>query len=405
MADGPGPPVTGTVHVASQADTTMLADVAVMLRSLLLANPRERVEIHFMHAPTQPGAEIEALGLLATGLGAAWSPVVIEPELLEGFPFVAHYGGRAACYRLLLPRLLPSLGRVLYLDADVMAVDAVGPLWELDLEGCAVAAVTNPLLPDMVDRVTGELGLSRAEDYFNSGVLLLDLERLRATGLAAELERFARQPPVPIPWPDQDTLNAVLWRHRKELHPRWNALTGMFRLPARLMPWPEEEVAAARAHPALLHFEGPHKPRHPRFAHPHRDQWFAHLGATPWAVPPTSPTTWDRIVRVLPLRWQWRLARGLPRPAALSTRRPVGRLARRLYRTAVPRRSGSAIVDLVEALSRSGRAVRFVQVGSNDATSDDPLRPYVDAWGWTGVLVEPVPYVYERLRAGEPGER
>jgi FkbM family methyltransferase len=391
--------MTGTVHIACQADTKMLADLAVMLRSLLLANPGERFEIHFMHEATQPAAEIDALAQLATGLGAGWSPLVIEPDLLDGFPSVAHYGGRAACYRLLLPRLLPSLDRVLYLDADILVVDAVRPLWDLDLEGRAVGAVTNPLLPAMVDRVTTELGLSRAEDYFNSGVLVLDLGRLRAADLAADLERYARQPPVPIPWPDQDTLNAVLWRTRKDLHPRWNATTGMFRLPARLMPWSQADVAAARSDPALLHFEGPHKPRHQRFRHPYREQWFEHLAQTPWRTAPARPTTRDRLMRALPLLWQWRLARGVGRPAVLSTRRPIGRLARRLYRTAVPRRSGSALVDLVEALSRHTRAVRFVQVGSNDATNDDPLRPYVEAWGWSGVLVEPVPYVFERLRA------
>jgi FkbM family methyltransferase len=41
--------------------------------------------------------------------------------------------------------------------------------------------------------------------------------------------------------------------------------------------------------------------------------------------------------------------------------------------------------------------VTFVQIGSNDGTTDDPLRALTEAYGWSGVLVEPVDYVFARL--------
>lgn len=53
----------------------------------------------------------------------------------------------------------------------------------------------------------------------------------------------------------------------------------------------------------------------------------------------------------------------------------------------------------VEALmARSGAALSFVQVGANDGMFGDPLRPYVLAHGWTGILIEPQPEVFERLK-------
>lgn len=42
--------------------------------------------------------------------------------------------------------------------------------------------------------------------------------------------------------------------------------------------------------------------------------------------------------------------------------------------------------------------VTFVQIGSNDGTTADPLRALTEAYGWSGVLVEPVEYVFARLR-------
>lgn len=39
----------------------------------------------------------------------------------------------------------------------------------------------------------------------------------------------------------------------------------------------------------------------------------------------------------------------------------------------------------------------FVQIGANDGVARDPLRTQVERRHWSGVMVEPVPYVFERL--------
>jgi FkbM family methyltransferase len=40
----------------------------------------------------------------------------------------------------------------------------------------------------------------------------------------------------------------------------------------------------------------------------------------------------------------------------------------------------------------------FVEIGSNDGTQHDHLRPFILGREWRGIMVEPVPYVYQRLR-------
>lgn len=41
----------------------------------------------------------------------------------------------------------------------------------------------------------------------------------------------------------------------------------------------------------------------------------------------------------------------------------------------------------------------FVEVGSNDGDKHDHLRPFILTRGWSGIMVEPVPYIFERLRS------
>ena len=54
---------------------------------------------------------------------------------------------------------------------------------------------------------------------------------------------------------------------------------------------------------------------------------------------------------------------------------------------------------LLRTYARECRDVRFVQVGSCDAAFGDPMIDYVLSWGWRGVMVEPVPHVFRKLRA------
>lgn len=58
-------------------------------------------------------------------------------------------------------------------------------------------------------------------------------------------------------------------------------------------------------------------------------------------------------------------------------------------------------------MSRRGDSLSFVQIGANDGLFGDPLRPYVLAHGWKGVLVEPQIDVFERLKQNyaECGDR
>jgi FkbM family methyltransferase len=53
---------------------------------------------------------------------------------------------------------------------------------------------------------------------------------------------------------------------------------------------------------------------------------------------------------------------------------------------------------IFDELSRRESVVRFVQVGANDGVEVDPLRATVLRHGWRGLLIEPIPEAFERLR-------
>ena len=57
-----------------------------------------------------------------------------------------------------------------------------------------------------------------------------------------------------------------------------------------------------------------------------------------------------------------------------------------------------ALPKLLDAFASAYPEARFVEVGANDGDQHDHLKPFIQSRRWTGVMVEPVPYIFARLR-------
>ena len=75
---------------------------------------------------------------------------------------------------------------------------------------------------------------------------------------------------------------------------------------------------------------------------------------------------------------------------------PVDSYLRRRYRAFRSARRPEQL--LLRAFAAANPDAVFVQIGSNDGVNTDPLRPHILRNRWRGILVEPVPQVYERLK-------
>lgn len=52
---------------------------------------------------------------------------------------------------------------------------------------------------------------------------------------------------------------------------------------------------------------------------------------------------------------------------------------------------------IINDLSREKHDVFFIQIGSNDGVTKDPIYPIVMKEQWSGILVEPIKYVFDKL--------
>ncbi len=295
----------GELHVACAADAAYVPHTAAMLRSVLSHSTGLTVRAHLLHGPALPREGAAALSEMVRRDGGEIVFHEIGDDRVEGMPTVAGITA-AMWYRVHLPRLLGDVERVLYLDGDVLATDDLRPLWETPLEGNWVGAVTNVFQLDHLHRAWA-LGIE-PDEYFNSGVLLMDLAAMRADGVTEALVTHARGLGPETMWPDQDTLNAVLGPRRLALHPRWNAMNALSFAWAGYAFAPDA-LAQARARPGIRHFEGPsvNKPWHFLCAAPQREAYFEHRRATPWPKVRREGRTPANVARRAWRAARWRL--------------------------------------------------------------------------------------------------
>jgi FkbM family methyltransferase len=55
--------------------------------------------------------------------------------------------------------------------------------------------------------------------------------------------------------------------------------------------------------------------------------------------------------------------------------------------------------DTFLGLLAKKRNLFFVQIGANDGVKNDPIYPFIKKYHWRGILVEPLPDFFERLKA------
>jgi len=266
------------IRIAFGVDAAYVPHVGATIASLAAASPGAR--LHFiMLCSGVADDDRRRVGLCAPRAGFDW--IDIDDPALLSLRTVAHFSA-AASYRLALPRVVPpEIGRLLYLDCDLVAVRDVAELWRTDLAGNAAAAVSDPGV-DAADFAV-RWGLSPASPpvrpaYFNSGVVLLDLAVIRAEGLFDRAQEFLIANQGGLKFPDQDALNYALWQRWLQLDPIWNmqrtmAIAGMSAGP---------NGAGVHRRPGIVHFTTEHKPWLPGTYTPYAWLYWRSLMRTPF---------------------------------------------------------------------------------------------------------------------------
>jgi lipopolysaccharide biosynthesis glycosyltransferase len=206
------------IHVAIAFDSNYLMPFFALLNSILFNRRRSIVHLHLIvsglsdqdkddikHRAAKDFCEVQfyypdLLALDSLVLSGTWTTSVY--------------------YRLLFPFVVDkSVKRLLYLDCDTLVLGDLSQLYYLNLEGYAVAAVADSYVP-----VQPLIGITEPGQYFNSGVLLMDLDLWNEMRISQRTLEYLESFPERIRFVDQCGLNAILKGAWLKIDNRFNLL-------------------------------------------------------------------------------------------------------------------------------------------------------------------------------------
>jgi lipopolysaccharide biosynthesis glycosyltransferase len=195
-------------------------------------------------------------------------------------------------YRVFLGDVLPSsISRVLYLDCDVVVHGDIAELWSLQLGDKIAGVVWDPGyrhfgFASRLNERARKNALSFCKDgpYFNTGVLLIELNKWRSADVAGQVEQHFGATHHDSTLHDQDELNIVLQGQVLPLSPAWNLIE-----PIVLIENWDFEIYQNLADPEtyfyakIRHFAGPSKADSPLVRRSEKANFYSYLDTTDWA--------------------------------------------------------------------------------------------------------------------------
>jgi len=195
---------------------------------------------------------------------------------------------KAIYLRLSIEQVLPAeIDRVLYCDCDMIFLKPIDDLWNVDLGKNWLAAVLEG--KDTANYLRTDLGIDLPGRYFNSGMLLIDLKAWRNHQVCQRVKDFIKSNWGKLKFPDQDGLNAILYKNWLPLDKRWNTFT--FTVKNKTL-----------ADVCIAHFTAGFKPWHYLSLDIYKDDYLNFLSQTPWRdyqFPDKNFINWLRRIVVL----------------------------------------------------------------------------------------------------------
>lgn len=116
----------------------------------------------------------------------------------------------ATFYRLYFPFLFPeNIKKLLYIDVDTVVIDRLESFYETNISPFPAGAAQDIAMFRNNDPILLKVGVEK-ENYFNAGVLLIDVEQWKKQKVSERALQFITDNLDILKYPDQDALNHVL---------------------------------------------------------------------------------------------------------------------------------------------------------------------------------------------------
>lgn len=267
------------MNIACCIDNNYVIQCGVLITSIIENNKNEYINFHIITA----GFSVQNEELLNQMGNSSISITIhtIDSSILKSCPIrEADYVSLSTYFRILIPKILPNLDKIIYLDCDIIVTGSLKELWDIDISEYAVGAVLDMLTEDI--RNYNRLNYSRVHNYFNAGVLLINIQYWIVNNITNTTLDFIIKNPDAVKKHDQDALNKILHNKKLLLPLKFNLQDGFLYEEKILERSYWDELEEAIKYPIIIHYTGSAKPWFKDCVHPYKEEYHKMLNKTIW---------------------------------------------------------------------------------------------------------------------------
>ena len=164
----------------------------------------------------------EKIKSLESQSGVHFDFAMVDESLFRGFPLNIEHISSIAYARFLTADIFSTLHKVLYLDSDILILGDLGELWNTDIEDMCIAGSHKQYINTQFPGYKESIGLKEDSIYINSGVMLMNLDRIRKLDKTQELLKNAKDLKDIVRIQDQDIINITFNGEIVGFHKKYN---------------------------------------------------------------------------------------------------------------------------------------------------------------------------------------
>lgn len=174
--------------------------------------------------------------------------ILMDWEKYSKLP-ILHHLTKEMYYRIEIPNLFPQVNKIVYLDCDVIINGDLSEILNCNLDNYAIWAPNDFWAYNAYKYI---LNIPSEHKYFNSGVLLMNLEYWRKNDISELIFGYINDNSKWLVTWDQDAINAICYDKRLVLPLKYNATALAF----QPINWnfSRKEYYEAKHNPVVIHY-------------------------------------------------------------------------------------------------------------------------------------------------------
>lgn len=218
------------IPIFMAVDNNYIPFLGVALKSIIdNVSQQNRYEIKVLYTNVTEENKKKIEAYQTENVGIEFVNLSYKLQEIQEKLYTRNYFSNTTYFRLFIPELYPEYDKAVYIDSDTITLVDIAKLYNTEMGDNLIAGIPDgavqaiPIFQDYVEKV---VGVSNYNNYFNAGIIVMNLKALREYKFQEKFLYMLEKIKFEVAQ-DQDYLNRLCKGRVKLLGFEWNRMPAM----------------------------------------------------------------------------------------------------------------------------------------------------------------------------------